>query len=112
MGEVPVGIRNCGRLQHVFVFQMGQALADEWQIDQSINIDPMIASPNKNPEGFKLFRVGGSILPARYYLQNLINERLRGKVSPQLLWDTRNKHPYGLALVFEPENLLGLMWLQ
>jgi hypothetical protein len=45
-------------------------------------------------------------------LQKTLNENLRNRVSPQLLWSVRRSRPNSLALFFVPGNLLGLMWLQ
>jgi len=51
-------------------------------------------------------------MPAKYYLQKTVNENLRNRVSPQLLWNVRRNRPHGLALFFVPQSLIGLMWLQ
>ena len=51
-------------------------------------------------------------MPAKYYLQKTVNENLRNRVSPQLLWNVRRNRPRGLALFFVPQSLIGLMWLQ
>jgi hypothetical protein len=72
----------------------------------------VIASTRLNSEWLKLFRVGDCVMPAKYYLQKTVNENLKNRVSPQLLWSVSRKRPHSLALVFVPENLLGLMWLQ
>jgi hypothetical protein len=72
----------------------------------------VIASTLLNSEWLKLFRVGDCLMPAKYYLQKIVNEHLRNRVSPQLLWNVRRNRLQSLALFFVPENLLGLMWLQ
>ncbi len=72
----------------------------------------VIASTRLNSQWLKLFRVGDCLLPAKYYLQKTLNENLRSRVSPQLLWSVRRSRPDSLALFFVPGNLLGLMWLQ
>jgi hypothetical protein len=71
----------------------------------------VIASEKLNPHWLKLFRFGDYLMPAKYYLQKLVNEQLKARVSPQLLWNLRRNRP-DLALFFVPQNLLGLMWLQ
>jgi len=72
----------------------------------------VIASAELNSEWLKLFRVGDCLMPAKYYLQKTVNENLRNRVSPQLLWNVRRNRPHGLALFFVPQSLIGLMWLQ
>jgi hypothetical protein len=72
----------------------------------------VIASAELNSEWLKLFRVGDCLMPAKYYLQKTVNENLRNRVSPQLLWNVRRNRPRGLALFFVPQSLIGLMWLQ
>jgi hypothetical protein len=72
----------------------------------------VIASAQLNSEWLKLFRVGDCLMPAKYYLQKSVNENLRNRVSPQLLWNVRRSRPHGLALFFVPQSLIGLMWLQ
>jgi hypothetical protein len=72
----------------------------------------VIASAQLNSEWLKLFRVGDCLMPAKYYLQKTVNEHLRNRISPQLLWNVRRSRPQGLALSFVPQSLIGLMWLQ
>jgi hypothetical protein len=72
----------------------------------------VIASARLNSEWLKLFRVGDCLMPAKYYLQKTVNDNLRNRVSPQLLWNVRRSRPDGLALFFVPQSLIGLMWLQ
>jgi transposase-like protein len=72
----------------------------------------VIASAQSNPQWLKLFRVGDCLMPAKYYLQKTVNEHLRNRVSPQLLWNVRRSRPHSLALFFVPLSLIGLMWLQ
>ena len=58
-------------------------------------------------EGFT-FQPGDLIGPAKYHLQNLINKKLWGNVSPRVIYDQAwNLHPYVM-----PHNLLSAMWLQ
>jgi hypothetical protein len=71
-----------------------------------------IASEALNPEWLKLFRVGDCLMPAKYYLQKVVNQHLKTRVSPQLLWNVRSNRRDNLSLFFVPRNLLGLMWLQ
>jgi hypothetical protein len=72
----------------------------------------VLASAALNPAWLRLFRVGDCLMPARYYLQKTVNENLRTRISPQLLWNVRRNRPDNLALFFVPQTLLGLMWLQ
>jgi hypothetical protein len=51
-------------------------------------------------------------MPARYYLQRIVNQHLKSAASPQLRWNVKRHRPHDLALFFVPGNLLGLMWLQ
>jgi hypothetical protein len=71
-----------------------------------------IASPLQNSEWFRWFRKGDCIMPARYYLQQTVNQKLKNRVSPNLLWNVQHDRPHDLALYFVPENLLGVAWLQ
>jgi hypothetical protein len=72
----------------------------------------IIASRWRNSEWLKYFSMGDCVMPAKYYLQRIVNENLKGKASPQLLWNVRRDRPRDLALFFVPGNLLGLIWLQ
>lgn len=72
----------------------------------------VIASPAINPGWLRWFRPGDSAMPARYYLQKSVNEKLKTRVSPKLLWNVRRNRPHDLALYFVPENLLGAIWLE
>jgi hypothetical protein len=71
-----------------------------------------IASSTQNSEWLRWFRAGDCIMPARYYLQKVVNEKLKNRVSPKLLWNVARNRPLDLALYFVPENLLGVAWLQ
>jgi hypothetical protein len=71
-----------------------------------------IASSTQNSEWLKWFRAGDCTMPARYYLQKVVNEKLKNRVSPKLLWNVPRNRPLDLALYFVPENLLGVVWLQ
>ena len=72
----------------------------------------VIASTLINPEWLKLFRYGDREMATRYYLQSWVNEKLKHRVSPKLLWNVRHNRPHDLALYFVPEDLLGAVWLQ
>jgi hypothetical protein len=80
--------------------------------DDTHRSSAVIASARLNSEWLKLFRIGDCLMPAKYYLQKTVNENLRNRVSPQLLWNVRRNRPHGLALFFVPQSLIGLMWLQ
>jgi hypothetical protein len=72
----------------------------------------VIASRRFNSEWLRFFRVGDCLMPAKYYLQQIVNEHLKDAASPQLRWNVERHRPHDLALFFVPRNLLGLMWLQ
>jgi hypothetical protein len=72
----------------------------------------IIASLQRNSEWLRYFRTGDCTMPARYYLQKVVNEKLKNRVSPKLLWNVRRNRPHDLALYFVPEHLLGVVWLQ
>jgi hypothetical protein len=55
------------------------------------------------------FQQGDLIKPALHYVQSTINEQLKGRASPNLLWDG-NRERLGLYIV--PEGLIGALWLQ
>jgi hypothetical protein len=80
--------------------------------DDTLRSIAVIASTRLNSEWLKLFRVGDCQMPGKYYLQKTVNEHLKNRVSPHLLWNVRRNRPHSLGLFFVPENLLGLMWLQ
>ena len=72
----------------------------------------VIASKAHNPEWLRFFHAGDCVRPAQYYLQKIVNERLKTHVSPQLLWNLKGDRPDKLGLFFAPQSLLGLMWFQ
>jgi hypothetical protein len=72
----------------------------------------LIASDKHNSEWLKWVRAGDCTMPARYYLQQVVNEKLKNRVSAKLLWNVQRNRPHELALYFVPENLLGVAWLQ
>jgi hypothetical protein len=74
--------------------------------DQSVSA--WIATTNE-PETLARFRVGDVIQPALFYLQRVVNERLRARVVPRLLWDTERIQ---LELHIVPGSLIGALWLQ
>jgi hypothetical protein len=86
-------------------------LADD-DIKDELRTIAVIASRRLNSEWLRLFRIGDCLVPARYYLQHVVNQHLTGATSPQLRWNVKRHRPHGLALFFVPRNLLGVMWLQ
>jgi hypothetical protein len=72
----------------------------------------VIASRAHNSEWLRWFRAGECAMPARYYLQQSVNEKLRNRVSPKLLWNVPRSRPQDLALYLVSDNLLGAVWLQ
>ena len=84
----------------------------EPEVDGGLRTLALIASAGINSEWLKYFRPGDCLMPAKYFLQRIVNEHLKGMTSPRLLWNVRRGRPHDLALFFVPENLLGVMWLQ
>ena len=68
-----------------------------------------IATDDYNPELLGRFRRNDVIEPALYYVQRVVNERLKGRASPRLLWD-HDRPQLGLHMV--PNSLAGALWLQ
>ena len=68
-----------------------------------------IASPEFHPERLERFRPGDLAAPALYVVQGIVNKRLQGRISPQLLWD---KDRIKLGLYIVPNSLIGAIWLQ
>jgi hypothetical protein len=68
-----------------------------------------IATEEVHPELLQRFRPGNVIQPALYRVQQVLNEHLKGRVSPRMLWDPQFVH---LGLYFVPDSLLGALWLQ
>jgi hypothetical protein len=67
-----------------------------------------IASINHQPDLIARFRSGELSKPAMHVVQSGINEQLKGRISPRLLWDDTGR----LALHHVPADLLSAMWLQ
>jgi hypothetical protein len=55
------------------------------------------------------FVPGDLVQPALFFVQRLVNQRLRTRVSPRLLWDEQETQ---LRLHLVPEGLVGALWLQ
>jgi hypothetical protein len=55
------------------------------------------------------FVPGDLVKPALHYLQSKINEKLKGRASPRLLWDANRER---LGLYIMPAGLVGALWLQ
>ena len=68
-----------------------------------------IAARETNPALLETFRVGDLIAPAWHQLQHFINERLEGKVSARLLWNSRHSR---LSMHQVPSDLISALWLQ
>jgi hypothetical protein len=60
------------------------------------------------PEGMT-FTADDPAPPAGFHVQRWINEELRGRVSPRLLWNPEQQRR---VIRIVPNNLLGAMWLQ
>lgn len=85
-------------------------------LDDNAHIEPpyvrectWIAAPSIHPELLERFRPGDLTLPALYYVQKSVNEHLKGRISPRLLWNTKKNR---LALYMVPSSLIGAIWLQ
>lgn len=68
----------------------------------------VIASNTLNKELFSRFSPGNPIMPAKCFLQSIINNKLRGKIAPKLLFDNENN----LVPYLMPDDLLTAMWYQ
>jgi hypothetical protein len=55
------------------------------------------------------FVPGDLVYPALHYLQSRINQKLEGRASPRLLWDSKHER---LGLYIVPTGLIGALWLQ
>ena len=55
------------------------------------------------------FVPGDLVYPALHYLQSKINQKLEGRASPRLFWDTKRER---LGLYIVPDGLVGALWLQ
>ncbi len=74
-----------------------------------LHVRHWIATPGRWSELLDRFRYGDVIQPALYYVQRIVNEKLKGHVSARLLWaPDRTK----LDLCFVPESLRDALWLQ
>ncbi len=71
----------------------------------------IIASKQIHSERFKRIPLGDLIVPAKYYIQEQINEHLVGAVRPRLLWNINKSLPK-LELFHVPTDLKGALWLQ
>ena len=69
-----------------------------------------IASKDINPDLFKQFRPKDVEMPARVYLQKVVNENLERLAAPRLLWMIPDRDKMGLFIV--PNSLIGCLWLQ
>jgi hypothetical protein len=69
----------------------------------------IIASRNPDIRAFLFDRLkpGDAMMPARLYLQELVNENLRRRVHPKLLWTADRTHMVRFDV---PDGLLGYMW--
>ena len=69
----------------------------------------LIANEELNPERFNRFRPRDVIEPALCYVQQVVNNRLKGRISPRMLWTEDGSR---LCLFFVPGSLAGALWLQ
>ena len=69
----------------------------------------IIADRKGSPSFFDTFRVDDLIVPAWHQLQYILNEKLDGKVSARLLWNSSWSR---LSLYQVPTDLISAMWLQ
>lgn len=68
-----------------------------------------IATRRHNPHVLQLFQQADPLAPARYYLQQVLNEGIEALVSPQFAWDSDRRMS---KMHFVPISLLGVLWLQ
>ena len=97
--------------------------SDGWQRDGVSYVGPQtqfdakpqrffLASPTRDPETMARFQQNDPVLPARYGLHYLINEKLKTYTSsPRLLWDRTHKKPEETVRVV-PHSLIAAMWVQ
>jgi len=69
-----------------------------------------IASSGINSRLLERFEYGDVLKPARFYLQEVVNESLAKSVAPRLLWKAPDRNEMGLYMV--PSSLIGCLWLQ
>jgi hypothetical protein len=81
--------------------------SSDWRTPWSIHAT--IASP-LDTELLKRFRPGDVVMPARIYLQKVVNTRLHEQVAPRILWISPERTKMGLYIV--PDSLIGFLWLQ
>jgi hypothetical protein len=103
---------RCRRLRRISTGRAPRRGLEDDDRKDELRAVALIASRRLNSEWLKLFRVGDCLMPAKYYLQRIVNEHLKVAASPQLLWNVGRHRPRDLALFFVPGNLLGLVWLQ
>lgn len=82
--------------------------SSDWQTPWSTHAT--IASPQVNQDFLTRFRLGDVVMPARMYLQKIVNEHLQQTVAPRLLWTPPDRQKMGLFFV--PESLIGCLWYQ
>lgn len=69
----------------------------------------VIASTRVSPELLERFSPPDVVGPAKAHVQKVVNQHLKGRVSPRLLWASAVPR---LGLHFVPSNLIGALWLQ
>ena len=69
-----------------------------------------IASRGINPHLFVQFQHGDVLKPARFHLQQVVNQSLKDLVAPRLLWTAPDSNKMGFFIV--PDTLIGCLWLQ
>jgi len=68
-----------------------------------------IASTHLGDDVHARFVPGDLVKPALHYVQSKVNEKLKGRASPRLLWDKKRER---LGLYIVPDGLIGALWLQ
>lgn len=69
----------------------------------------LIAGENYQPALMNSMNQGDVFQAAEFFVQNVVNEGLSGRVSPRLLW---NDEEGELQLCLVPSTLIGAFWLQ
>jgi hypothetical protein len=82
---------------------------DKPPVPPYIRTTDIIADSRSSPELLELFAPPDVSRPALFYIQRVVNDHLRGRVSPRLLWSRREGRP---LLHLRPDNLIGALWLQ
>ena len=85
-----------------------------WVRPDAVRIDfesgsSWIATPEIRSYRLDQIPKGDVIRPTLFYIQEIINKHVEGRVSPRLLWDTQRQQ---MSMHIVPNSLIGALWLQ